>query len=137
MCKWVMTVAVVLLSSVWMMAQYGSQSSGSMSDQSSAGNAANHLEGCLSGSNGNYTLTDNAGNSYKLSGDSSELDKYNGSKVRVMGSMAAAGSAAMHGESGMGAAGSSGSSSNTFNVTKVKKTGSCGASNSTAPPSSY
>jgi hypothetical protein len=129
----ILLVFVLLLSSAWMMAQYGDQSSGSQQQgttgsnmgQSSSGTMSDHagmssntLQGCLSGTNGNYTLTDSAGNTYQLMGDSAELSKHVGQQINVTGSMASAGTA-------MGGA-------NTFNVTKAKKvSGTCGNAGAT------
>jgi cytoskeletal protein RodZ len=123
----------------------GQSSSGTMSSQSSASsNMGKNLEGCLSGSNGNYTLTDNAGNTYQLMGDTAQLSKHVGQEIRVSGSRVAA-----NGENGMGTAGTNGAaesatsgentssgtppsvggtamSANSFNVTGVKKiSGTC------------
>ena len=43
------------------------------------------VEGCLSGSDGNYTLTDSQGATYQLKGKDSDLRKHVGHKVRVQG----------------------------------------------------
>ncbi len=69
-----------------------SGSSGQMGQTGQTG-AGGHMtvEGCLSGSNGNYTLTDKNGNSYQLTGDTAKLSEHVGHEVKVMGSSSAAG----------------------------------------------
>jgi len=44
------------------------------------------VEGCLQGSNGNFTLTDNTGTTYQLQGDTSKLSKHVGHEVQITGS---------------------------------------------------
>ena len=46
------------------------------------------IKGCLSGSNGNYTLTDNMGATYQLQGKDSDLSKHVGEKIEVQGTEA-------------------------------------------------
>jgi hypothetical protein len=68
--------------------QSSSQSGSPAGSQSQAANAP-ITEGCLGGTNGNYTLTDKAGTSYKLSFPSnanvSVLSSHVGESVAVMG----------------------------------------------------
>lgn len=47
--------------------------------------AAKKVEGCLQSSNGSYTLTDNAGATYMLQGDSSMLAEHVGHEVQITG----------------------------------------------------
>ena len=90
--------------------------------------SANSIEGCLSGSAGNWTLTDQSGKTWQLSGDTSKLGDHVGHQVRLMGtdnsgSGSSSGAAsATNPSSGAGAtgAGSSSGSQSTFNVKKVK-----------------
>lgn len=44
------------------------------------------IEGCLSGSAGNWTLTDQSGKTWQLAGDTSKLSDHVGHQVRLMGS---------------------------------------------------
>lgn len=67
------------------------------------------VEGCLGGTDGNFTLTDKAGMTYQLQGENSELAKHIGHEVRIMGMESAAGSTS-----------ASPSSENTISVQKVK-----------------
>lgn len=85
------------------------------------------IEGCLSGSAGNWTLTDQSGKTWQLAGDTSKLSDHVGHQVRLMGSdnsSSASGSSSPSSSSpssstGAGAGSSSGTQS-TFTVNKVK-----------------
>jgi hypothetical protein len=90
--------------------------------------SANSIEGCLNGSAGNWTLTDQSGKTWQLSGDTSKLSDHVGHQVRLMGTdnsgsgSSGSNGAATNPSSGAGAtgAGSSSGSQSTFNVKKVK-----------------
>jgi hypothetical protein len=88
----------------------GAQSSGDMN-----GSAKTTIRGCLSGSNGGYTLTDAAGTAYQLSGDTSKLASHVNNEVELKGSASAS-----SGASGSQTATSTGAGQ-MFNVSKVKK----------------
>jgi hypothetical protein len=60
-----------------------SQTPDDMSQTSSGAN--NMVQGCLSGTDGNYMLTDKNGNTYKLTGDSAKLSEHVGHEVQVSG----------------------------------------------------
>ena len=85
------------------------------------------IEGCLSGSAGNWTLTDQSGKTWQLAGDTSKLSDHVGHQVRLMGadnSSSASGSSSPSSSNpsssaGAAGAGSSGTQS-TFTVNKVK-----------------
>ncbi|HEX4604258.1 MAG TPA: hypothetical protein VH724_09710 [Candidatus Angelobacter sp.] len=82
------------------------------------------IEGCLSGSAGNWTLTDQSGKAWQLAGDTSKLSDHVGHQVRIMGSDASAGAGASP-SSGAGsspASSGAGASSGpaTFTVKKIK-----------------
>ena len=91
----------------------GSASSGQASGRSAAGEKS--VEGCLSGSGGNYTLTAKNGMTYQLTGDSSKLAEHVGHEVRVTGTMSASPAGT---ETAGGTAGTAGS--RTLEVTSVK-----------------
>ena len=90
-------------------------------------NSSTSIEGCLSGSAGNWTLTDQSGKTWQLAGDTSKLSDHVGHQVRLMGtdnSSSASGSSSPSSSSpgssaGATGAGSSGTQS-TFTVNKVK-----------------
>lgn len=88
--------------------------------------SANSIEGCLNGSAGNWTLTDQSGKTYQLAGDTSKLSDHVGHQVRITGtdnssSASSSGSSpsSSSGSSATGAGASSGSQP-TFTVQKVK-----------------
>jgi cytoskeletal protein RodZ len=157
MRKTYLIAAILLLSSVWAIAQTtpssqqpvtpGSSSPSSTSpsqqpatpDSSStttqttttqtsqtSTDSSTAIEGCLSGSAGNFTLTDQSGKAWQLAGDTSKLSDHVGHQVRIMGDGgSAAGSSPSSGagsssaaSSGAGAA--AGASGSTFTVKKVK-----------------
>ncbi|HZD09456.1 MAG TPA: hypothetical protein VE176_14460, partial [Candidatus Limnocylindrales bacterium] len=90
--------------------------------------SSNSIEGCLSGSAGNWTLTDQSGKTYQLAGDTSKLSDHVGHQVRLMGtdnSSSASGSSSPSSSSpssssGATGAGSSSGAQPTFTVSKVK-----------------
>ena len=91
--------------------------------------SGNSIEGCLNGSAGNWTLTDQSGKTYQLAGDTSKLSDQVGHQVRIMGTdNSASGSSSgsmgsspsSSGGSSATGAGSSSGSQPTFNVKKVK-----------------
>ena len=116
-------LSVLLLSASWAAAQnYPSQTNPSQTSSSqtapSTAGVQTTIQGCLSGSKGNYTLTDKKGNTYELAGDASKLEEHVGHEMRVTGTAA---SAAPSGK----AAGSrteetSNSSQQAFEVSSVK-----------------
>lgn len=82
-------------------------------------NSKTSIQGCLSGSAGNYTLTDQSGKTYKLEGETSKLSEHVGHDVELTGKES--------GPSTESTATSSSASETTpseslkFNVSKVKK----------------
>jgi hypothetical protein len=96
-------------------------------------NSSTSIEGCLSGSAGNWTLTDQSGKTWQLAGDTSKLSDHVGHQVRLMGtdnSSSASGSSSPSSSSsstsspsssaGTTGAGSSSGTQSTFTVNKVK-----------------
>jgi len=90
MTRAILLTLTLLFSAFWLAAgqNYPSQTTpgGQSSGQSSNGQTT--VEGCLSSSNGNYSLTDKAGNTYQLSGDSAQLSHHVGHEVQVTGTLA-------------------------------------------------
>ena len=87
--------------------------------------SANSIEGCLNGSAGNWTLTDQSGKTYQLAGDTSKLSDHVGHQVRITGtdnssSASSSGSAGGSASSSATGAGASSASQPTFTVQKVK-----------------
>lgn len=83
-------LSVLLLSLSWAVAQEGT--SGQTSRTGAGGQMT--VEGCLSGSNGNFTLTDKNGMSYQLTGDTAKLTEHVGHEVKVTGTSESAGAGA-------------------------------------------
>ena len=90
----ILFLSVLLLGATWAMAQ-GDQNQTAPSDPSatthsaatptsSGGNMT--VQGCLSGSDGNYTLTDKNGTTYELKGDTAKLSEHVGHEIKVTGS---------------------------------------------------
>ena len=120
MRKLFLLVSVLLLGLSWAMAQDStsqgsSTASGSSAQTSRTGAGQMSVEGCLSGSNGNFTITDKNGTSYQLTGDTAKLSEHVGHEVKVTGTS---------GSAGTGASGSTESSAGgtgqTLQVTSVK-----------------
>lgn len=104
--------SIVLLGLTWAIAQDQTGAASSQAGQSASGQKT--VEGCLSGSNGNFTLTDKNGMSYQLTGDTAKLSEHVGHEVKITGMPS----------SGAGASGASASAgageSQTLEVSSVK-----------------
>jgi uncharacterized protein DUF5818 len=118
MSKTLMFAAVLLLSAAWLQAQQYPQSGSSPSGGTQTSSGQGHessgkttVEGCLQGSDGNFTLTDSSGATYQLQGDTSKLSEHVGHEVQIKGTTSGA------------AAGSSAGSQQTLNVDSVKHLG--------------
>ena len=112
-----------------------SAQTGTSADQSSS-MSGQTFQGCLMGSNGNYSLTEAAGVTYQVQGDDSQLSANVNKQVEVMGTpgaTASASAAGPHSDTSASAGsqtGSSGSQGNstaqasatkTLNVTSIHK----------------
>jgi hypothetical protein len=105
-----LAISVLLLASLWAVAQYSGQSKTSAGGQTT-------VEGCLSSSGGSYMLTDQNGTMYQLSGDTAKLSEHVGHEIKVSGTSSSADNSA----SSTGAAnGASGSAQPTLQVASVK-----------------
>ena len=129
MVQKLMFALTLILATTWLMAQEpASQGSSSQAGTAaSSGSGQTAVEGCLQGSNGSFTLTDKAGTTYQLSGDTSKLAEHVGHEVQITGTTSAstgagaAGSSAGSASSSAGSAGSSSSAgSQMLTVDKVK-----------------
>ena len=123
----------LLLCTVWAGAQSSTSSSpsgeatppsnqtGSMSQSSS--DSSQTVQGCLSGSGGNFTLTSSSGATYQLAGDTSKLTDHVGEQVEITGAPSSASASAGSSSSTSPSASSSGSmgGGQTITVKKVKK----------------
>jgi hypothetical protein len=88
MKKMILLSSILLLSAVFALAQYGSQDNSSQSSASNAGMMT--VQGCLSGSDGNFSLMDSkSGTTYQLTGDTARLQMHVGHTIQVTGTNAA------------------------------------------------
>jgi len=89
-------LSVLLLGATWALAQSDqtspTQTSPSQTTSTGAGSETS-IQGCLSGSDGNFTLTDKNGNTFKLAGDTAKLTEHVGHEIQVTGSASSASSA--------------------------------------------
>jgi hypothetical protein len=131
--KTIITIGMLLACGVWVLAQQSYPSSSSQTTQSQTqSNASNKtsVQGCLSGSAGNYTLTDSSGTKYQLSGDTSKLSAHVGHEVQITGTTSQSGT-----PSSTASGTSSSTGQQTLNVSGVKHISStCSSSSSTKPP---
>ena len=78
-----LVLCVLLLGVSWAAAQNSPTTSPKGS--TSAGASAHTVEGCLSSSEGKYTLTDMHGKTFELTGDTSKLAEHVGHEVKITG----------------------------------------------------
>jgi hypothetical protein len=83
MYKTLMLLLVLLVSAAWLQAQAYPQAEPTQSTAGAAGHMT--VEGCLSGSDGNYTLTADNGTTYQLTGNTAELKDHVGHEVQITG----------------------------------------------------
>jgi hypothetical protein len=91
MKKILLLISVLVLSASWALAQtsssgsnYGNNSNTNNATQASSANKTS-VEGCLSEANGKYTLTDQSGTEYQLTGRTAALKAHVGHTIRVTG----------------------------------------------------
>lgn len=122
MRRLLLLVSVLLLGACWAVAQDAtspsSNSSASSGQTGSNASGTTTVQGCLSGSSGNFTLTDKHGNSYQLTGDTAKLSEHVGHEVKVTGTTSSPASAASGG-SAANTAGAAGNSQ-TLEVSSMK-----------------
>jgi len=99
-----------------------SDQSGSASASTSSSGSSS-IQGCLNGSDGSYTLTqDGGGMTYKLMGSENQLKKHVGHEVAITGQVTPGGSgnAASASDSGQSGSGAGSSEGSMIQVTSVK-----------------
>ena len=91
-----LVLSVLLLGASWAAAQNSAPST--QKGSTTAGTGSHTVEGCLSGSDGKYTLTDMHGKTFELTGDTAKLAEHVGHEVKITGTESAgAGSASSAG----------------------------------------
>lgn len=91
----ILLVSVILMGVSWAMAQSDQSQSTSPSQTTAtqstptSGGGSTTVQGCLSGTDGNYTLTDKSGTAYQLTGDTAKLSEHVGHEIKVTGSTSA------------------------------------------------
>jgi hypothetical protein len=114
-------LSVLLLGACWAAAQDSGQTnpnSQPMGQSTAApGGGETTVQGCLSGSNGSFTLTDKNGNSYQLTGDTAKLSEHVGHEVKITGSAESASSPSAGGST---AGASANGASRSLQVSSVK-----------------
>ena len=81
MAKIAMLAVVLLASTAWLHAQQYPPDTSTKQTSSTQ-----KVEGCLQGSDGNFTLTDASGTTYQLQGDTAKLTEHVGHEVQITGS---------------------------------------------------
>jgi hypothetical protein len=85
MARKLLLAVSLLVSAVWLQAQgQYPQTESSQTEASASGQTK--VQGCLQGSDGNYTLTADTGTTYQLQGDTSKLSAHVGHEVQITGS---------------------------------------------------
>ena len=92
MSKTLMLALSFLLSTALLQAQEQYPQTGS-SEKGATASGQTTVQGCLQGSDGNYTLTDNSGTTYQLQGDTSKLSAHVGHEVEITGTTSGASAA--------------------------------------------
>lgn len=113
-------LSFIVLCATWVSAQSSSsQNPTSSSSQAASSGTQTTVAGCLSGSNGNYTLTDQSGTSYQLSGDTASLKDHVGHEISVTGTRNSS-TAAATGSSGDQSSSGATTSPNKIDVSSFK-----------------
>ena len=117
--RYLLLVSVLLLGATWAAAQnYPSQTSPSQTTSTGTGGEKT-VQGCLSGSDGNYMLTEKNGKSFRLTGDTAKLSEHVGHEVKITGTVSSASAAPSAKSGGMGGE-ESGSAAQALEVSSVK-----------------
>lgn len=107
-------LSVLLLGAFWAVAQ-------NAPSQSPAGaGGETTVQGCLSGSAGNFTLTDKNGNTFQLTGDAAKLSEHVGHEIAVTGTTSSASASPDAGADSSKGGQASGSSQQAIEVSSVK-----------------
>ena len=114
----------VLMATTWAMAQSDQSTSQSQSQMGKGTANQVSIQGCLSGSNGSYTLTDKSGNTFQLASGTADLSSHVGQQVQITGSSAPSSTdmtkgTGTSGTSGTSASGTTGAGSSNNQASQV------------------
>ena len=126
MKKTILATLIVLVCGLWAVAQQSDP--GQSSSGQAAGSAAQTtIQGCLSGSDGKYTLTDKSGTAYQLTGDTAKLSDHVGHEIQIKGKVSPPSTPP---------SASAATAQQTLDVTSVKHvSATCGSKSSDSPKS--
>src|SRR5260370_3899384 len=110
-------LSVLLLGVSWAAAQ----NNPSQTTPTGAGSETT-VQGCLGGSDGNYTLTDKNGTSFQLTGDTAKLSEHVGHEIKVTGTASSASASPSGGTAGGTMGQPSSTSQQAIQLTSVKHT---------------
>ncbi len=108
-------LSVLLLGVSWAAAQ----NNPSQTTPTGAGSETT-VQGCLGGSDGNYTLTDKNGTSFQLTGDTAKLSEHVGHEIKVTGTASSASASPSGGTAGGTMGQPSSTSQQAIQLTSVK-----------------
>jgi len=114
-----MLISMLLLGTSWAVAQDSSPSTPSQTGSGQGAAGQQMIKGCLSGSDGSYTLTGSNGQSYHLTGDTAKLSEHVGHKIGVTGTVSPA-SASAGGDNSNGSMAQTSAAQQTLDVTSFK-----------------
>lgn len=100
MRRLLMMTALLLTAGLVIAQTDANQSSASQSSSQTSNANETKIQGCLSGSDGNYTLTDASGTTYQLTGDTAKLSEHVGHEVELTGTQSSASSSSSSASSG-------------------------------------
>ncbi len=122
-------ISVLLLGASWAVAQSDStnaqspaarpSTSGQNDAMPASSGGSTSVQGCLTSSNGKFTLTGDDGNTYQLSGDAATLSHHVGHEIKVTGSVSSE-TDAMQPQGGGSESGNMGTAKQKLEVTSVK-----------------
>jgi Protein of unknown function (DUF5818) len=94
-----LALSLLLLGVSWAAAQNSPATSPKSSASANAGTQT--VQGCLSGSDGKFMLTDKNGQTYDLTGDTSKLAEHVGHEVKITGAASSGAGSATSSQAGM------------------------------------
>lgn len=134
MKKVILLLSLAVLSASLAFAQDPSAGQSTTPSNTDTSTNAGAIQGCLSGSNGNYMLTqDGTGTAYKLVGNEDQLKKHVGHEVAIAGQVAD-GAASSASAADQGQPSTAASDTTTLQVTDIKMISRKCSSETSTPP---